>query len=82
VAKALAMSRRTMTRKLEAEGTTFTALLDELRRNLALRYAASTDLLLTEVALLLGFSNAAAFNRAFKRWTGMAPIEYRRAKRG
>lgn len=82
IAKSLAMSRRTLTRKLEAEGTTFTQLLDELRRNLALRYAANTDLLLTEVALLLGFSNAAAFNRAFKRWTGLAPLEYRRAKRG
>jgi AraC-like DNA-binding protein len=81
VAKALGVGLRTMARRLEDEGTTYKTLLDELRRGLALSYTKSSDLLLADIALLLGFSHAAAFNRAFKRWTGMAPLEYRRAHR-
>lgn len=82
IARKLGVSTRTLTRKLEAEGHRFKELLEELRHGLALRYTASSDLLLSEVALLLGFSSAAAFNRAFKRWTGQSPIEYRRLHRG
>jgi AraC-like DNA-binding protein len=82
IARKLGVSTRTLTRKLEAEGHSFKELLEELRQGLATRYTASTDLLLSEVALLLGFSSAAAFNRAFKRWTGQSPLEYRRQHRG
>jgi len=78
IARKLGVSTRTLTRKLESEGHAFKELLEELREGLAIRYTTSTDLLLSEVALLLGFSSSAAFNRAFKRWTGQSPIEYRR----
>jgi AraC-like DNA-binding protein len=78
IARKIGVSTRTLTRKLEAEGHSFKELLEELREGLAIRYTTSTDLLLSEVALLLGFSSSAAFNRAFKRWTGQSPIEYRR----
>jgi AraC-like DNA-binding protein len=81
IARKLGVSTRTLTRKLEAEGHAFKELLEELREGLAIRYTTSTDLLLSEVALLLGFSSSAAFNRAFKRWTGQSPIEYRRLHR-
>jgi AraC-like DNA-binding protein len=76
------MSGRTLTRRLEDEGTTFKDLLDDLRKSLSLRYVGSTDLGLSEIAFLLGFSQSAAFHRAFKRWTAQTPLEYRRARRG
>jgi AraC-like DNA-binding protein len=82
IARKIGVSTRTLTRKLEAEGHSFKELIEELREGLAIRYTTSTDLLLSEVALLLGFSSSAAFNRAFKRWTGQSPIEYRRLHRG
>jgi AraC-like DNA-binding protein len=81
VAMQLRMSRRTLCRKLESEGTSFTALLADLRQRLALHYVGSQDLGLSEIAFLLGFSEAAAFHRAFKRWTGQTPLEYRRSAR-
>jgi AraC-like DNA-binding protein len=82
IASALHMSGRTLTRRLEDEGTTFKDLLDDLRKSLSLRYVGSTDLGLSEIAFLLGFSQSAAFHRAFKRWTAQTPLEYRRARRG
>lgn len=81
VAQRLHMSRRTLCRKLESEGTSFTALLADLRQRLALQYVGNAELGLAEIAFLLGFSEAAAFHRAFKRWTGRTPLEYRRGNR-
>jgi AraC-like DNA-binding protein len=80
VAPRLHMSPRTLERKLEREGTTFSSLLEDLRKRLALRYVSSHDLELTEIAFLLGFSQSTAFHRAFKRWTGDTPLKYRRAQ--
>jgi AraC-like DNA-binding protein len=80
VARELHMSRRTLARRLDAEGTTFTAQLDELRRQLALHYVSRPDLPLTEVTNLLGFSHVQGFHRAFKRWTGQTPIQYRESQ--
>jgi AraC-like DNA-binding protein len=77
VARKLHMSRRTLVRKLDAEGTSFTAQLDELRRQLALRFVATPKLPLNEITDLLGFSHVQGFHRAFKRWTGQTPIQYR-----
>jgi AraC-like DNA-binding protein len=77
-ARALHMSRRTLARKLEREGTSFKTLLDDTRRRLALRYLNEHHIGSTEVAFLLGFSHAGAFFRAFKRWTGTSPTAYRR----
>jgi AraC-like DNA-binding protein len=77
-ARALHMSRRTLARKLEREGTSFKTLLDETRRRLALRYLSEHQICSTEVAFLLGFAHTGAFFRAFKRWTGSSPSAYRR----
>ncbi len=81
VARRLSMSSRTLSRRLGREGTTFTALLDDLRRQLALQYVGSQDIAFSEVAFLLGFSHVPSFIRAFKRWTGQTPFRYRRARR-
>lgn len=81
VARRLHMSQATLARKLEREGTSFQDVLDDFRRRLAERYIASSELSLAEIALLLGFSQSAAFHRAFKRWTSLTPLEYRRSAR-
>jgi AraC-like DNA-binding protein len=77
IAPLLHMSPRTLGRKLDREGTAFSLLLDDMRKSLALRYLASKDVELMEVAFLLGFSTRATFHRAFKRWTGETPLRYR-----
>jgi AraC-like DNA-binding protein len=82
VASALHLSERTLARKLEHEGTSFKNLLEDLRRRLALRYVGDSDLAFSEIAFLLGFSQVAAFHRAFKRWTDQTPLEYRTGRRG
>jgi AraC-like DNA-binding protein len=79
IARQVSMSERTLARHLEDEGTTYKALLDDLRRRLALRYVRRSELPFAEIAGLLGFSQTAAFHRAFRRWTGRTPLEYRRA---
>jgi AraC-like DNA-binding protein len=81
VAKRLRFSTRTLARKLEQEGTTFSLLLDDMRRRLALRHVASNELELSEIAFLLGFSQTTAFHRAFKRWTGDTPLHFRRSRK-
>jgi AraC-like DNA-binding protein len=73
VAKHMAVSRRTLARRLEAEGVNFERVLDELRRKLATHYLEGSRASVGEIALLIGFSDAAAFSRAFKRWTGQSP---------
>jgi AraC-like DNA-binding protein len=81
IATELGMSLRTLGRKLAEEGTTFKDVLDDLRRRLALQYITGRDLSLADVALLLGFSETPVFHRAFRRWTGQTPLEYRRSHR-
>jgi AraC-like DNA-binding protein len=82
VATAMRMSRRTLSRKLEQEGTSFFAEADAVRRDMAVAYVLDRRLALTEVAFLLGFSHVESFHRAFKRWTGETPVAYRRANAG
>jgi len=74
----LGMPDWTLRRKLKEEGTTFQALLDAMRRDLALGYMRDTQVSFGEVAYVLGFSTPGAFQRAFKRWTGETPGDYRR----
>jgi AraC-like DNA-binding protein len=80
IATRLRMSTRTLERRLEREGTTFSELLEDMRRRLALRYVANASIPLGEIAFLLGFSHTTGFHRAFKRWTGETPLGYRRAQ--
>lgn len=77
IAQGLGMSRRTMCRRLEAEHKSFTELLDDVRRELALEHVGQGTLALSEIAFLLDFAQVAGFHRAFKRWTGETPLEYR-----
>lgn len=77
IASSLFMSTRTLQRKLQEEGTSYKELLSETRHELAMRYMSSSSSPISEVAYLLGFSEVGNFTRAFKRWTGMAPTEYR-----
>lgn len=81
VARQLQVSPRTLGRGLAREGTTFTALLEDMRCRAARRYVGNHDLSLGEIAFLLGFSDSGAFHRAFKRWTSMTPLDYRRGRR-
>lgn len=73
IAAALATSERSLQRKLQGEGVSFRDVVDEARHKLAVVYLGDPSLSLTDVACLLGYSEAAAFTRAFKRWTGRAP---------
>jgi AraC-like DNA-binding protein len=77
-ANALHTSGRSLRRHLSALGTSYQQVLDEVRKRLALQYLSSTHLPLYEIAFLLGFSDPSNFRRAFKKWTGKAPGEYRR----
>jgi AraC-like DNA-binding protein len=77
VARELAMSRRNLQRTLRESGTSYQLLLDEVRRDLAVRHLANPATSAGQVGFLLGFSEPSAFHRAFKRWTGKSPSEYR-----
>jgi AraC-like DNA-binding protein len=77
VARGLGMSRRTLARKLAAEGTSFNEILQDLRRDLAVRYLDDRKLHVSKIAWLLGFHEVSAFTHAFRRWTGQAPSELR-----
>ncbi len=78
VATKLAMSKRTLQRRIEGEGTSFQAILRGVREALARHYLAKTQLPLSEIAFLLGFDEANSFHRAFRTWTGTTPDTLRR----
>ena len=76
-AKQLHMSPRTLQRKLAEAKTTYLKLVDDTRKDLALRYIEDPRRTLTDITFSLGFSQQSAFTRAFRRWTGLSPSEYR-----
>lgn len=78
VAARLRMSPRTLQRQLQAEGTSFAAVLSELRRELAAKYLRDPNIAIAEIAFLLGFQDSSAFYRAFRRWEGTTPLAFRR----
>ena len=77
VAAALCMTSRTLSRKLAAEGMTYSDLLARIRHALALDYLRTTRLSMDDIAEALGFSDANSFRQAFRRWSGKSPTEYR-----
>ena len=79
VARSLGMSERTLARKLSDDGLNFTQILQQLRRDLALRYLDDRKLPVSKTAWLLGFREVSAFTHAYKRWTGKTPRQIRTA---
>lgn len=82
IAKRLAMSGRTLQNRLKAEGTTYQAILDRVRRQMAESYLDKTEMTVCEIAFLLGFADQSAFTHAFRRWTGVSPATFRVRGRG
>jgi AraC-like DNA-binding protein len=74
----LNLAPATMRRRLHEEGTSYQSIKDQLRRDLAIGYLSHTDRSVMEIALELGFSERSAFHRAFRKWTGASPGEFRR----
>ncbi len=80
LAARLKTSVRTLNRALAAEGLSYRKLVDQLRQELACRHLADDRVSIAEVAFLLGFSELSAFYRAFKRWTGYTPADFRASR--
>jgi AraC-like DNA-binding protein len=77
LAREFRLGASTLHRKLAEEGTSLREIRDVLRRDLAIRYLAESDLSVGDIGLALGFAEPSAFRRAFKQWTGVRPGEYR-----
>ena len=75
-AKALSYSRRTLTRRLREEGSSFLQIKDQLRRTAALHLLVKEQLPVEAIAIQIGFANLSTFHRSFKKWTGMTPLAY------
>ncbi len=82
VAAAAGMSIRTLQRRLGEQGLTYNKLVDDLRHELALQYLEAREVSISEIAFLLGYSEASAFDRAFRRRSGVSPLEFRRRLAG
>jgi len=80
VAKKLAMSARTLSRRLANEGTSYEEVVDQLRRSLALQYIKDQGISFSQIAWLLGYEGSTSFNHAFVRWTGRSPSAARDEK--
>jgi AraC-like DNA-binding protein len=78
ISRRLAMSERTLQRRLRDENTTFAEILDSARAELSQLYLREGNIAAYEVAFLLGYSEPSAFHRAFRRWTGQTPQEFRK----
>ena len=77
IARRLGLSQRTLARRLNEEGLSFSALLAGLRHDMADRYLADGDTSISQIAWLLGYQEVSAFSKAYKRWSGKAPREVR-----
>lgn len=78
IGKALGVSRRTLSRRLSEEGTSFRAIVDDVRREFACALLHDRDSSIADIAFFLQYSEPAAFNRSFRRWTGRTPTEFRK----
>ena len=81
IAKILATSPRSLQRRLKEEGSSFTQVLENVRRELAYEYLEKSAMEIKEIGYLLGFADTSAFIRAFKKWHGMTPGQYREQAR-
>jgi AraC-like DNA-binding protein len=77
VAERLHMPARTLQRRLADQGLSFSQLIEDVRKRLARTYLQQPEIPLTEIALLLGYSESSAFSRAFRQWYGVSPSRFR-----
>lgn len=77
IGKHLGMSTRTLSRRLSEKGTTYRQLVQDTQQEISAELLKNTSETVSEIAFQTGFSEQSAFNRAFKRWTGQSPLEYR-----
>lgn len=82
VALALGISRSTLQRRLREEGTSYQAVLDDTRRDMAIRYLTKTTLRADAIASVLAYRDANSFSRSFRRWTGLSPLAFRQQATG
>jgi AraC-like DNA-binding protein len=80
VARLQGMHPRTLNRRLAAAGTTFQRMRDEVLHDMSLQLLGATSMPVSEAATALGYADATAFIRAFRRWTGQTPAQWRRAR--
>lgn len=78
IARELAMSPRALQGKLKMEGESFSQIRDQVRKEIAIGYLKGSDEGICEIAFLLGFSEQSTFSKAFKQWTGLPPLQYRK----
>jgi len=81
IADQMFMSKRTLQRKLTNDGLSFLGVIESIRYKLASNYLSASEMLLQDIAIVLGYSDVSSFSRAFKRWTNMTPLEFRKQKR-
>lgn len=81
IAEQMFMSKRTLQRKLSNDGLSFLGAIESIRYKLASNYLSASELVLQDIAIVLGYSNVSSFSRAFKRWTNITPIEFRKKNR-
>lgn len=81
VCRKLGGSTRTLQRKLREEGTSYQELFEETQRDLSVFYLRKPEIAIGEISYLLGFSQPSAFHRAFRRWTGLTPKEFRQLQK-
>ncbi|GAB3821623.1 AraC family transcriptional regulator [Pontibacter rugosus] len=79
VAQRLAMSVRSLQTKLKEEGASYQVLLDEVRKEIAVKHLQDSQHTIADIAYLLGFTEPSAFSRSFKKWTGVPPVVYRQS---
>jgi len=79
VASELGISDRTLRRRLTERGTSYRQIVDDLRREVAVKYLRDTDMTVEDIAFALGFNDASNFRRAFRRWTSATPQQFRQA---
>ena len=80
VARTLGMPVRTLQHRLRREGTSYSTLLDSVRRTRAVDLVAESDASIAEISAALGYGDVRSFHRAFRRWTGASPTAHRRRR--
>jgi AraC-like DNA-binding protein len=80
VAQSLGMNTKALQRRLDVEGTSFSAILDDVRESTARQLLAESDTSIERISGLLGFASTPPFTTAFKRWTGQNPLQFRKAE--